>query len=529
MNFKRSAAGALTAAAFTVGAALAPTMSPALHPASAHAQAAGNVTVNLAETVGQDWFSRIGDRTVALERIEGIDPNNGRQLDGLDIPKLKKADPGKFTTAASARTSGGVTTFDVGPGVYLLTVADDTNATADDADRQVFYSPVVIVVRPGDGGQTVTPKAQILGVHVDPLTACETPEWREATTPGTYVEYDFTASVPNLSTDGTISTYSLDLVLSPGHTVFWESGAPAMELTAAGPTRQSVRAAGLPGGGEAVRVFAAADKRDTRVLAADRKKNPATKLEAPKVMVRGAGETLELEKGRDYTLKLSGADSASFTLTDRGLKELARLRAADAGTHVDVWVPVRANEKGPWGSGPVRDVVLGDLAATVRLTTDGMGPDRAPVTVEHVNHINVVKHNLCYGSTTTPAKSSTTTAPAPGSGEGPSSSEGPSSTVTTTVGRPGDDSTGSAGVPWVGGAAGGASDSESEKGESAGGATDDGRGTGDRAGDGIHNLASTGAAVIGVSAAGALLILLGLIMRRRRKDDDETQHNQQRW
>lgn len=523
MNFKRSAAGALTAAVFTVGAALAPTLSPALHPAPAHAQAAGNVTVNLAETVGQDWFSRIGDRTVALERIEGIDPNNGRHLSGLNIPKLKKTDPGKFTAAASARTSGGVATFDVGPGVYLLTVADDTNTSADDADRQLFYSPVVVVVRPGDGGQTVTPKAQMLGVRVDPLTACETPEWREATAPGAYVEYDFTASVPTLSTDGTISTYSLDLILSPGHTVLWESGAPAMELTAAGPTRPSVRAAALPGGGETVRVFAAVDKRDTRVLAADPKNNPATKLEAPKVMVRGAGETLELEKGRDYTLKMSGADSASFTLTDRGLQDLARLRAADAGTHVGVWLSVRANEKGPWGSGPVRDVVLGDLAATVRLTTDGMGPDRAPVAVEHVNHINVVKHSACYGSTT-PTKSSTTAAPTPGSGDGPSSSEGPSSTVTTTVGRPGNDSTGSAGDPSGGGAAGGASDSESEKGSIAGGAADDGSGTGDRAGDGIRNLASTGAAVMGVSAVGALLILLGLIMRRRR-DDDETQHS----
>lgn len=507
MNLKRSAAGAIAAAAFTVGAAVAPVMSLAVHPAPAHAQAAGNVTVNLADSVGEEWFTRIGDRTVTLERIDGVDPDNGAQLKDLDIPKLKNTEPGKFTPAATARTSGGTASLDVEPGVYLLTVADDTNVTGDNADRRVFYSPIVVVVRPGDGAQTVTPKAQVLGINVDPLTACNTPAWREAAAPGTYVEYDFTASVPNLSTDGTIGGYSLELTLSPGHTVLWEPNDPAVMLTAKGPTTPSplaaAQAAPLSAGRGSEGVFAAVDKRNVQVLAADRKDEPTTKLEAPKVTVRGAGETLAFEENRDYTVKKDGADTAAFSLTERGLKELARLRAADAATQVDVWVPVRANDKAPWGGGPVRDVVLGDLAATARLTTDGMDHDRAPVTVEHIDHVNVVKRAACFTEDSSSSTTSTSV-PAPTSSSSSDESPGPTSTVTTTVGVPGD-----------GSASGGDNNA-------SGGAAESGDGNG----EGIRNLASTGAAVVGVTIAGALLILFGLLMRRRDDEDDNEQDSQ---
>lgn|GEM_PF-737202 len=506
MNVKRSAAGALAAVAFTVGAAVAPVVSPALHPVPAYAQAtAGNVSVNLVESVGKEWFDRIGDRTVTLERVADVDPNDPKQLKDLDIPKLKNEDPGKFAEAASGRTSGGSVTLNADPGVYLLTVADDANITGDDADRRVFYSPIVVVVPSGGGSQTVTPKAQVLGIKVDPLTACETPQWSEAAAPGTYVEYDFTASVPNLSTDGTIGSYSLDVTLSPGHTVLWEAGDPATELTATGPTRPKVQAAAPAGGEGEVRVFTAVDKRNVLVLSADRAKEPVNKLEAPKVSVRGAGETLELELKRDYTLKKSGADSATVTLTDRGLKELARLRAADAGTQVDVWMPVRANEKGPWGGGPVRDVVLGDLSATVRLTTDGMDHNRAPVTVEHVNHVNVVKREACFKAGASPS-----TSPSENSPSTPGSGDGPASTVTTTVQAPGGSTEGQPSAP--GSDAG-------KKGES---------GSSNGSQDTPRGLASTGAAVIGVSLAGALFILLGLFMQRRRRDEDEEKELKQR-
>lgn len=511
MNLKRSAAGAIAAAAFTVGAAVAPVMSPAAHPAPAYAQAAGNVTVNLADSVGEDWFARIGDRTVTLERIDGVDPNNGEQLKDLDIPKLKNTEPGKFSAAASARTSNGTASLDVEPGVYLLTVADDTNVTGANADRRVFYSPIVVVVRSGDAAQTVTPKAQVLGINVDPLTACNSPEWREAAAPGTYVEYDFTASVPNLSTDGTIDAYSLELTLSPGHTVLWEPNDPAVMLTAKGPTTPTplaaTQAAPLTAGKGSERVFAAVDKRNVHVLAADRKDEPASKLEAPKLTVRGAGETLNFEENRDYTVKKDGADTATFSLTERGLKELARLRAADAATQVDVWVPVRANDKAPWGGGPVRDVVLGDLAAIARLTTDGMDHDRSPVTVEHINHVNVVKRAACF--TESSSSTTSTSVSAPTSSSSSDESTGPTSTVTTTVGAPGD-----------GSASGGNG--------TAPGGDDSGGSEGSDGGGGIRNLASTGAAVVGVSIAGALLILLGLLLRRRRDDEDDNELNEQR-
>lgn len=497
MNFKRSAVGAVAAAAFAVGASVTPVMSPG--PAPAHAQAAGTVTVNLVDSVGPDWFTRVGDRTVTLERISGIDPYDGRQLAALDVPALKKTDPGRFSTAATGRTSGGTAELATDPGVYVLSVADDSNVTGDNADRRVFFSPIVVVVRPGDGGQTVTPKAQMLGINVDPLTACNTPQWREAAATGTYVEYDFTATVPNLSTDGTIGSYALELVLSPGHTVLWEPEDPAVMLTAAGPTTPTPKAgsvsdqAALGPGEAAPHVFTAVSAPDVRVLAADRADNPATRLEAPKVTVRGAGERLAFEENRDYTVKMAGADSASFELTERGLEELARLRAADASTQVDVWVPVRANDKGPWGGGPVRDVVLGDLAATARLATDGMGYDRAPVTVEHINHVNVVKRGACFTST------STATSVPPASASTAAPGQGPTSTVTSTVGAPdtGDNSNGGP-----------------QSGDSANGAPDTG-------GNGIRNLASTGAAVIGVTILGALLILLGFLLRRRRDDEED--------
>lgn len=499
MNFTRSAVGAVAVAAVAVGASVTPVTSPG--PAPAHAQAAGTVTVNLVDSVGPDWFTRVGDRTVTLERISGIDPYDGHQLAALDVPALKKTDPGRFSTVATGRTSGGLAELSAEPGVYVLSVADDSNVTGDNADRRVFFSPVVVVVRPGGGGQTVTPKAQMLGINVDPLTACNTPQWREAAAPGTYVEYDFTATVPNVSTDGTIGSYALELVLSPGHTVLWEPDDPAVMLTAAGPTTPTPKAgsvsdqAALEPGEAAPHVFTAVSAPDVRVLAADRANNPAARLEAPTVTVRGAGETLAFEENRDYTVKKAGADSASFELTDRGLMELARLRAADAGTHVDIWVPVRANDKGPWGGGPVRDVVLGDLAATARLTTDGMGYDRAPVTVEHINHVNVVKRGACFTST------STATSVPPASASTAAPGQGPTSTVTSTVGAP------DAGDSSNGGTQGGDSDN----------------GAPDTGGNGIRNLASTGAAVIGVTVVGALLILLGFLLRRRRDDEDDNE------
>lgn len=100
------------------------------------------------------------------------------------------------------------------------------------------------------------------------------------------------------------------------------------------------------------------------VPGAARKDQPVEKLRAPRLTIHGAGEKVELTSGTDYTKRHNGNDEATFTLTEKGMATLARLKALDSATTVQTWVPARANTTQPWGSGPVRNATLGDLAAT---------------------------------------------------------------------------------------------------------------------------------------------------------------------
>lgn len=449
---------------------------------------AADIRVDLRESVGAEWFERIGDRDVELMLIDDLRPTPDN-LQTLDIPALKRDHPERLKKVAGKTTSGGAVDFTgLDTGVYLVGVADNP----DTQDQRVSYAPVVVAVTPDRQAQVVAPKAQELGIRVDPLTACNTPEWKEAAAPGTYVEYDFVSTVPNLGTDGTLNTYELTLELSRGHTVQWENSGP-----------RSVLAQGR----QALRFNAVAATTTVKAPGTARKEQPVEKLHAPRLTVHGAGENIELKSGTDYTETQHGNDEATFTLTEQGRAALARLKELDPATTVETWVPVKANEKKPWGSGPVRNATLGDMEATVTLRADGMGASREPVTVSHVNHINVVERAKCFdaaaGTTTVtdrepgPPGTDTETATATESGTA-------SSTVTEVVTR---ETTRADGSP--------ATVTETQVKEVGGG---DGTPS---IGKRIGNLASTGAGVLGITGVAVLLIILGLILRRRDGEEEE--------
>lgn len=430
----------------------------------------GQIRVDLKESVGAEWFQRIGDRDVELALIDDTSPTPD-DLQALDIPALKRDAPERLQSVATKTTTGGRVDFSgLGAGVYLVSVADNP----DTQDKRVSYAPLVVALTADDGTQAVAPKAQELGISVDPLTACNTPEWRDAAAPGTYVEYDFVATVPNLSTDGTLDTYELALEFSRGHTVQWENDGPRSVLAL---------------GAQPLRFDAAAAT--TTVTGAARSDQPVNKLSAPTLSVHGAGENVDLARGTDYDERLVGNDEARFTLTAAGRSKVARLKSLDPATTVEAWVPAKANADKPWGSGPVRNTTLGDLEATATLTADGMDATRTPVTVRHVNHINVVERGKCFDAaarTTTAAAETVTEADAATVTEvithETTRTDGSTVTVTETAVRK---------------AGGGSGSSIRER---------------------VGDLAYTGAGVIGITGLAVLLIILGLILRRRNDDEN---------
>jgi len=450
--------------------------------ACAPAASAADLRVDLSESVGADWFARIGDRDVELLLIDDLRPTPDT-LQSLDIPAITRDHPERLRKVDTNASKEGTATFTgLDSGVYLVRVADNPGTQ----DARVSYAPFVVAVTPDKPGQVVAPKAQELGISVDPLTACNTPEWRDAAAPGTYVEYDFVSTVPNLGTDGTLGTYALTLEFSRGHTVQWDAGGP-----------RSVLAKGQ----QALRFNAVAAT--TTVTAPDtaRKGQPVSKLQAPRLSVHGAGEQVRLTPGADYTEAQQGNDEATFTFTDKGRATLARLKALDPATTVETWVPAKANADKPWGGGPVRNATLGDLAVTATLTADGMDAARAPVTVEHVNHINVVGRAKCFDaaaatttvtdddqpSTETETQPSATTSDAAVTEvvtRETTRADGSTSTVTETVVREGEGD----GTPSIG--------------------------------ERVGNLAYTGAGVIGITGLAVLLIILGLILRRRNDEEE---------
>ena len=454
--------------------------------ACAPAASAADIRVDLRESVGADWFARIGDREVELVLIDDLRPTPGN-LQALDIPALTREHPERLKPVVSKTTADGAATFTgLDTGVYLVRVADNP----DTQDARVSYTPVVVAVTQDQQAQVVAPKAQELGITVDPLTACNTPEWRDAAAPGTYVEYDFVSTVPNLSTDGTLGTYALTLEFSRGHTVQWNNNGP-----------RSVLAEGQ----RSLRFNAVAAT--TTVTAPDtaRKDQPVSKLQAPRLSVHGAGEQVRLTTGEDYTVQQQGNDEATFTFTDKGRATLARLKALDPATTVETWVPAKANADKPWGGGPVRNATLGDLEATAALTTDGMDATRTPVTVQHVNHINVVERGKCFDaaaatntvtdsdqrSTETETETQTQTSSAPSDAtitqvvtRETTRADGSTATVTETVVRESERD----GTPSIG--------------------------------ERVGNLAYTGAGVIGITGVALLLIILGLILRRRNGEEE---------
>lgn len=426
----------------------------------------GQIRVDLKESVGAGWFERIGDREVELSLIDDTSPTPG-DLQALDIPALKRNAPERLQSVATKTTTGGRVDFSgLGAGVYLVSVADNP----DTQDKRVSYAPLVVALTADDGTQAVVPKAQELGISVDPLTACDTPEWRDAAAPGTYVEYDFVSTVPNLGTDGKLKTYELTLKFSRGHTVQWENDGPRSVLAL---------------GAQPLRFDAAAAT--TTVTGAARSDQPVNKLSAPKLSVHGAGESIDLTRGADYDERQVGGGEARFTLTQEGLKKVARLKAVDSATTVETWVPAKANTEKPWGSGPVRNTTLGDLEATATLTADGMDASRTPVTVRHVNHINVVERGKCFeaaaGETTAAATATDNSTVTEVITHETTRADGSTATVTETAVRKG------------------------------GG---DGSSMRERAGD----LAYTGAGVLGITGLAVLLIILGLILRRRNGEED---------
>lgn len=447
-------------------------------PAPAFA-ADGQIRVDLKESVGAEWFERIGDRDVELALVDDTSPTPD-DLQALDIPALKRNAPERLQPVATKTTSGGTVDFGgLEVGVYLVSVADNP----DTQDALVSYAPFVVAVTSDRQAQVVALKAQELGITVDPLTACNTPEWRDAAAPGTYVEYDFVSTVPNLSTDGTLSTYALTLEFSRGHTVQWDNDGPRSVLAQ---------------GHQALRFDAAAATTTHTVPGTARKDQPVEKLRAPRLAVRGAEESVVLTSGTDYTEGQHGNDEATFTLTEKGLATLARLKALDPATTVETWVPAKANTTQPWGNGPVRNATLGDLTATATLTADGMDATRAPVKVRHVNHINVVGRGKCFDA----VAATTTVTDREESPETSTETSTARATVTDIVTRETTREDGSTAT---------VTETVVRK---------DGGGSGSSIRERVGDLASTGAGVIGITGLAVLLIILGLILRRRNGEEN---------
>lgn len=331
---------------------------------AAHAQQAGTVRVDLQKSVGQDWFASIGDRTVSVRRIDGIDPLTSagqKALAELDVPARTLAGE-EFPLVASTSTSGGQAQFDgLGVGVYLLSVADNPAA----ADRRVSYAPTVVVITPDHANQDVAPKPQVLGIHTGSRTTCTVPGYIDATSPGFSVDYLYSASVPNPSTDGTIGVFDLRVEFSRGHTVTWTEDLHITPVAVDSQQQASVQQARLG-----------------------------------RVTLTGAGEPTDLQEGADFTV-LHDATSLRISLTDHGRAKAAELRSVDSRAAVELFVPARTNLQGPWGS-VARADTLGTLDTQATLRTDGMDALRTPVEVSAATHVRVVSREACFGPSGAP-------------------------------------------------------------------------------------------------------------------------------
>ncbi|SDL93794.1 hypothetical protein SAMN04488535_1313 [Corynebacterium mycetoides] len=471
------------AAAALVALAPAATL-PALTPA-AYAQETGTITVNLVESVGADWFAEIGDRDVVVRRIPGIDPTTSagqEQLNALDIPLLVR-DGVTFPEVARTTTSDGKAQLTgIAPGAYLVEVLDSPGTH----DARVSYSPAVAVLVPGAMSRTVAPKAQVLGAASNPLTACTTPRWLDASAPGKYVEYDYAFNVPNPSTDGTISTYEVTFEFSPGHTVKWEAQPVVVRAAAAGIGPLQFEAAG-----ETITLEARAPWWKT-LIPDTRETTTVVKLTRPTLTLVGAGKETALREGSDYTVDVQGNDSATFTLTAPALTALAAARVVDPRARLEVSVPALTNMTGPWGT-VARGEVLGTLETTATLRTDGMDAQRTAVEVSNTSHVNVVSRKACDPST-----------------------DGGTDSGDTSIGG-----TGSAGAPGLGSSGANASGGHVQPGQPGhpsqpGDGRDSSGVPGQRSG-----LASTGAGVIGLTGIALLLILVGIILRCRKNEEDQ--------
>ncbi|WP_165164990.1 hypothetical protein [Corynebacterium qintianiae] len=473
--------GLLSAAALAVAVSLGVIPASPVPAPQAAAQAAGVIQVNLKDAVGPEWFDYIGDRTVTAQRIEGIDPNTAegqQQLTSLDVPQLLR-DGAVFPEVARATTTDGTATLTELPaGVYYITVADNPETK----DARVSYAPSVVVLAPGTMSRSISPKPQQVGMYAQSYTACNSPTWKDAAAPNTYVEYDFTATAPNPRTDGTIGIYEISFDFSPGHTMQWKD--------------TQAQAAGAPLAFTAVSdtVVVQAQTRWWQWLLPSRTEETVVKLEAPTLVIRGAAQSRELVQGKDYTVVRKDNTTAVFTLTETARAELARLRITDPKAAVEVRVPAHANATGPWGT-VARGEVLGTLEAQVTLRTDGMDAERAAVTASTTAHVNVVSRAACFLPTGGEVN--------PGGGSGGDSA---------TPGKPG--------TPGASGQAPAAQPGQPDANpHHTGGAAPNS--TGEKSHAERAGLASTGAGVIGLTGIALLLILVGIILRRRKNEEDQ--------
>ena len=208
----------VVAASLLTGLAAQPLVAPSFdtgETAVAAAQTlngrASDVHVDLTESVGAEWFGKIGDRKLVLSRINGV---GTKDLPALDVPRLLKDSPEDFVRIDEALTADGKATFrGVKPGIYLIDIADNPGSQ----DPSVSYSPFVIAIT-GDGEEhRVELKAQVLNVSIIPRTSCLVPGEHYAVAPGGVVKYEISAATPNTSTDGSIGHYRLTTELSDMH------------------------------------------------------------------------------------------------------------------------------------------------------------------------------------------------------------------------------------------------------------------------------------------------------------------------
>lgn len=421
---------------------------------------ASDVHVDLTESVGAEWFGKIGDRKLVLSRINGV---STRDLPALDVPRLLKDSPKDFVRIDEALTADGKATFrGVKPGVYLIDIADNPGSQ----DPSVSYAPFVIAIT-GDGEEhRVELKAQVLNVSMIPRTSCLVPGEHYAVAPGGVVKYEISAATPNTSTDGSIGHYRLTTELSDMHEAQEGDTDPAQP-------------------------------------------EPATYVEVESVRLVGAGEVLELD-AKSYTVEKKKG-SVTIELKKEALDKLAQLRELDPNTAVKVTLRSQA-----------RQDATGELRATTTLATDGMDAQRGEVEASASANVPIYKFESCFppseSSTTTskptPAVTQHTepepSASAPSTSRPSAEPEEPGSSQPRPE-RPSD----IPGFPTPSDEDGHTGPLTPQEGDPE--TSDEPR----EHGGIVSSLASTGASVIGVTVLAVLLILVGIILLIRRRDDEE--------